>query len=152
LRGVVTDRWICHPMYLVLVLSRADREAYGSSKLRKAAQFLEVADVALSCHLYDPCVSLAVSAAINASDALCIQILGDYSRGENHESAMDFLRRCGQPGQAVSRQLAPILQLKNIAQYSTKSCTQRDADNAYRRAKKIYDTVELVIGIGAGNE
>ena len=115
--------------------------------MTKAEKFLEVADIALSCHLYDPCVSLAVSAGINASDAFCILMHGKYLRGQAHDEVLTILRRLGAQGQQIALRLGPLLKLKNRAQYEIRSCTQSDADKSFKLATEIHRATEQAISI-----
>ncbi|MFE0174297.1 HEPN domain-containing protein [Streptomyces sp. NPDC059002] len=111
----------------------------GLAKLQKAEEFLTVADTALACEFFDAAVSLSVSAAINGSDVLCIEMLGRYSTGKSHDEALSLLRRCGVAGTSVSRHLQKILKLKSKAQYSPARCRRKEAEDTYKQAERLID-------------
>jgi hypothetical protein len=112
-------------------------QADGAAKLQKAEEFLTVADTALSCDFFDAAVSLSVSAAINGSDVLCLEILGRYSNGKSHDEALSLLRKCGVAGTTVSRHLQKVLRLKSKAQYSPARCRRKEAEDTYQQAERI---------------
>jgi uncharacterized protein (UPF0332 family) len=117
----------------------------ASAKLSKAEEFLLVADTALTCECYDASVSTAVSAAINAADVLCLEVLGAYSTGPSHELIFSMLRKCGTSGESVARHFRPILKLKIRAQYSADRCKEKDAQDVYRHAERILTIVKAFI-------
>ncbi|MFC8790483.1 HEPN domain-containing protein [Streptomyces cinereoruber] len=112
-------------------------QADSSAKLQKAEEFLTVADTALSCEFFDAAVSLSVSAAINGSDVLCLEILGRYSSGKGHDEALSLLRKCGVAGTTISRHLQKVLRLKSKAQYSPARCRRKEAEDTYQQAERI---------------
>ncbi|MGW6616967.1 HEPN domain-containing protein [Streptomyces erythrochromogenes] len=111
-------------------------------KLQKAEEFLLVAQTALSADCYDAAVSLAVSAAINGADALCLAVLGTYSTAASHNEALALVRRCGVAGTSVSRHLQKALKLKTKAQYSSSVCSQREAQETCTQAERVLGTVK----------
>jgi hypothetical protein len=106
------------------------------TKVAKAQDFLEIAELAGEAH-FDAAVSLAVSAAVNASDVLCLVATGGYPTGDNHGDASGVLRKAGFP--RSSTHLARVLAFKNKAQYLAIRCTERDADDAMRHARRLLD-------------
>jgi hypothetical protein len=116
-----------------------------SLKMAKAAEFLEVADVALAGDCYDSAVSLSASAAINAADALCLHSFGRYSTSQGHDDAVVFVGRAGVIGRSVATQLSRILAVKNKAQYANARCSPREAADAVKRATRIVDLVQRTI-------
>ncbi|MFZ4266854.1 hypothetical protein [Streptomyces arboris] len=115
----------------------------GSAKLEKAEEFLLVADTALSAGCYDASISLSVSAAINGSDILCLEVLGKFPTGKAHDDALAHLRRCGAIGGTMARHLQRVLKLKNNAQYSPLRCKEKEAEDTYRHAERIIDGVKV---------
>ncbi|WP_329110711.1 hypothetical protein OG724_18400 [[Kitasatospora] papulosa] len=115
----------------------------GSAKLEKAEEFLLVADTALSAECFDASISLSVSASINGSDILCLEILGKFPTGKNHEDALTYLRRCGVIGGTMARHLQRVLKLKNKAQYSSSRCREKEAEDAYRHAERIIEGIKV---------
>jgi hypothetical protein len=123
----------------------ANERAVAATKLAKARDFYLMATIAQDGQLWDPAVSLAVSAAVNASDALCVLVLGDYPRGRDHGEAVRILRRAG--FDQASSSLAKILALKDKAQYSAARCTESDGDNALKRAERLITRADQQISI-----
>lgn len=117
----------------------------SSAKLAKADEFLSVADVALGAECFDAAVSLAVSAAVNASDALCLEAAGRYSTTSNHADALALLRQCGVAGTSASKNLQRVLKLKTKAQYSSNRCKAKEAEDAYMYAERVLSTVKTWI-------
>ncbi|WP_157413065.1 hypothetical protein [Aeromicrobium sp. Root236] len=114
-------------------------EALASSvrnKLAKAKEFLLVAGVAHD-QAFDAATSLAVSAAVNASDAILLIEVGTYPTGGQHMHALTLLREAGY-GRAA-RHLGACLGLKNKAQYAVSACTRGNADAAVSHATRIVD-------------
>ena len=64
-------------------------------KLAKAAEYLLMAEFALEGECFDAATSLAVSAGINSGDALCVSRLGASSSGQDHNEAVNLLRKHG---------------------------------------------------------
>ncbi|MFD5079005.1 HEPN domain-containing protein [Streptomyces sp. NPDC058371] len=115
------------------------------AKLRKAEEFLTVADIALSGDCFDAAVSLSVSAAINGSDVLCLEILGRYSTGKSHAEALSLLRKCGSAGATVSRHLQKALRVKTKAQYSPARCPGKEAEDTYKHAERLIEFIKAWI-------
>lgn len=93
---------------------------------------LLVADTA-----FDAAVSLAVSAGINASDALILHATGSIPTGSGHEEAVRLLRRAGHS--TAASQLQRLLSVKSVAQYSARRCSSEEADQALQRGERLID-------------
>jgi hypothetical protein len=106
------------------------------TKIEKARQFLDMAELAGDAY-FDAAASLAVSAAINASDALSVLAKGSYLTGDNHDEAAVWLRKAG--FQTASKHLARALAYKSKAQYSAARCTEKDAADAIKHARRLLD-------------
>lgn len=117
-------------------MSQAARELVPA-KIAKAEQFLEVVAVALKGGYFDVAVSLAASAAVNASDVLCLIATGEYPTGANHSDAARRLRRAGY-GRASTHLLKAMVN-KNKAQYQYQRCTGQDAGSAVQHAQRLVD-------------
>jgi HEPN domain-containing protein len=115
------------------------------AKVSKAKEFLSVADVAISANCLDAGVSSAVLAAINAADALCLELVGRFPSGGSHDEILGLLRRCGVTGDNVARHLRGLLKMKSRAQYSVRPSSQGEADRALQHAQRILGTVERLI-------
>ncbi len=83
----------------------------------------------------DASVSLAVSAAINAADVLCLARTGNYPSGQNHDRAPILLKKAGLSIEAS--QLTRVLGVKTKAQYSPARCTVADATEAVKSAQRL---------------
>jgi hypothetical protein len=120
------------------------------AKIAKSRDFLDMADLAGETY-FDPAVSLAVSAAVNASDVLCVIATGGYPAGDSHADASRILRKAGY--QQAGTHLARVLAVKNKAQYSGTRCSRQDATDAIRRARRLLDqAVEQATGKGLLSE
>lgn len=93
-------------------VSPADARAY----LAKAAAWLEAAEDNLRARRWDVAAGSAVTAGINASDAITGSLLGQRAGGE-HSEALDLLTQAGEDGRTSARQLAQLLAFKAPAQY-----------------------------------
>lgn len=104
------------------------------AKLAKAEEYLAMAELASDGYL-DASVSLAVSAAINAADVLCLTAAGNYPSGQNHDRAPALLKKAGMS--IESSQLTRVLGVKTKAQYSPARCTVTDATEAVKGAQRL---------------
>jgi hypothetical protein len=104
-------------------------------KLTKAKEFLDMAELAADGPYLDAATSLAVSAAINASDALLALTIGVMPTGESHMDAVTILRKAGL--RRASSHLARALALKHKAQYSARRCTANEAEDATKQATRL---------------
>lgn len=118
----------------------ANERALATAKLAKAKDFHLMAMIAQDGELWDAAVSLAVSAAVNASDAICVVSLGDYPRGRDHGEAVNVLRKAGFDRAASS--LGKVLAVKDKAQYSGSRCSRSDGENAVKRAERLITAAE----------
>ena len=99
-----------------------------------------VAEFALEGQSYDAAASLAVSAAINAADALCISRLGFIPSGQDHEDAVRVLQKNGF-GQ-VSTTLGRVLSIKHRDQYSANRVSAAEAEKAVQRADRLLTVIQ----------
>lgn len=107
------------------------------AKVTKADQFLAAAECMRTFDAYDATVSLAVSAAINASDAIILDRTDQMPSGNDHEQAVTMLRKA--TDRDTSTQLQFVLGLKNKAQYAVQGCTATEADAAIKRAVRLVN-------------
>jgi hypothetical protein len=82
-------------------VSPADARAY----LAKATSWVEAAAESLDASRWDVAAGSAVTAGINACDAISGMLLGRRAGGE-HAEAVALLEGAGEEGRAASRQLA----------------------------------------------
>lgn len=111
------------------------------TKLDKAREFLTVADAAVANSQWDAGASLAVSAGVNAADALTLHRLGRFPQGRSHDEIVPLLRKCGPAGDSVIRHLRHLGRVKTKAQYAAARCTSKEAEDAVRYARRAYDLV-----------
>lgn len=77
----------------------------AAAHLAKAQEFLEAAKASLDLDLYNAAASNAVTAGINAKDAICLIITGVSKKSDDHPRAVEELRASGPHG----ADLAPTL-------------------------------------------
>lgn len=113
--------------------------------LVKARQFLDAAELTLDADLYDAAASSAVSAGINAKDAICLRLVGKTTKGEDHKRAVGELARAGQIGKELESTFSRLLGLKTTAQYQAKAVARGDAVKAVEWATRMVDTAGQVV-------
>lgn len=116
-------------------------------RLQKAGQFLDAAnrvhspnDVDDGDHA-DAIVTLCVHAGIAAADAICCARLGEHAQGENHNEAVELLRRADK---GSARHLATLLGMKSKAAYGYSPATDDDRKRAGRAAEALVETARRV--------
>jgi len=105
------------------------------AKVAKAKDFLAGAEIMLDLRAYDAAVSLAISAAINASDALVLDFENILPSGKDHHRAIALLKSA--TDRDTGRQLEYVLNLKSKAQYAVQRCTASEAEEVLKRAKRL---------------
>lgn len=122
--------------------------AEARAKLAKAREFLAEAQDALAKERPNAACSTAVSAAINANDALCLARLQRYSTASTHAHALALARSCGEVGRQVATLLERVLKAKDRAQYATASVRLPEARQVVERAERIVEVVEAAFAAG----
>lgn len=89
--------------------------------------------------------SLAVLAGIAAADAACCAALGRRARGQGHDEAIPLARTIQPDGEAMARDLARLLALKDDAQYGVLVLSPARARSAVGWARRIVVTARLVV-------
>lgn len=107
--------------------------------LDKATEYLDAARIVLAEGYYNPAVSLAVTAGINSNDVICILSVGHTDRSDNHDKAVDKLRKSGPTGKKMADTLGRLLGKKTKSQYSSGSVSATDANDAVTRAGRLVD-------------
>jgi hypothetical protein len=87
----------------------------------------------------------AVTAGINACDAICGALLGQRSGG-GHDEAVGLLATAGDDGRQASRQLAQLLRFKTPAQYDPAPIAAADARKAVELAGRLAQKATAIIG------
>jgi hypothetical protein len=128
-------------------VSPADARAY----LAKATSWLEAAAENLDAGRWDVAAGSAVTAGINACDAISGALLGRRAGGE-HIEAVALLEGAGEDGRAASRQLAQLLRYKAPAQYDPGPMSEADARKAVELARRLTDRAGVTVGLHPGGK
>ena len=110
----------------------------------KATEYAAAAEAELVSGRFTAATSLAVHAAICASDAVCGARLGVRSVGERHQDVLDLLRRAGPDGVAIDVELRRLLPLKNGAEYEPDEVSHGTASRAVSRARRCAEVARVV--------
>lgn len=113
-------------------VSGAQVRAYAG----KAQEYAEAASAELDAGRRIAATSLAIHAAINASDAVCDARLGQRAGGENHDQVLAMLRTAGPDGTAIEKELGRLLPLKTKAEYDPDDIAPSVAKQAVERAHR----------------
>lgn len=89
-------------------------------------------------------VSLYVLAGIAASDAICGVSVGERWRGEDHRGAIAVLRDAT-PDAEPSRHLATLLDLKDVAHYSTSLIDSAAERKAMRASAALVEKARRLL-------
>jgi len=105
-----------------------------SGRLAKARQFAQAAADVLTLadeadDVADAFVTLAVHAGIAASDVICCARLGEYSRSERHDDAINLLKTADP---VAAKSLRVLLGMKTFAGYSSAPVSADDRLRAER--------------------
>src|SRR5579859_6858540 len=129
------------PLSRVRTGGRAEARAH----LEKAREFMQAADAALREGWPNAAAGSAVTAAINAKDALCPAMVGRTTAADDHRSAVGELRSLGAAGTEPANALDRLLGLKDRAQYDRRSLGAAEAHAAVRRAATIVQAAERAL-------
>jgi hypothetical protein len=124
--------------------TRAVTGAQAREYIDKAEEYLSAAAAELDSDRPIAATSLAVHAAIKASDAVCGMRLGQRSAGQDHDSLLVLLRTAGPDGQSVAKELARLLPLKTKAEYEPDRVPRSDATRAVERARRAVTVAQRV--------
>lgn len=127
---------------------RTGGRAEALAHLNKAKEFLDAADAAGESRWWNAAASNAVTAGINAKDALCFALSGHSTAADDHRAAVAELRALGAPGREAATALDRLLSVKDKAQYDRRDVTETDAKAALRRAHTLVRTAEQAIATG----
>lgn len=119
-------------------------------RLQKADKFLDAVNLihvstADEGDHADAVVTLCVYAGIAAADAICCARLGEHSQGENHNEAVELVRKADG---GSARHLAILLGMKSKAAYGYSSATDDDLKRAGRAAQALVETARRVARSG----
>jgi hypothetical protein len=113
--------------------------AEGRRRRDQARAFLEVADLVLTEDRREAHVAaaLAVLAGIAAADAVCGLSLGRWSRGRDHNQAVDLLGEVALRDSSLPAKLRRLLADKDAAHYSSTLITVDKATSMVRQAAAL---------------
>jgi hypothetical protein len=121
-------------------VSRADAAAY----LAKSRGWLAASQESLAAERWDVAAGSAITAGINACDAICGALLGQRSGG-GHDDAVGLLGTAGDDGRQSARQLAQLLRFKTPAQYDPAPIAAADARKAVELAARLAERATALI-------
>lgn len=110
--------------------------------LDKAEEYAAAARVVLDLGHVNAACSLAVTAGINAKDAVCLLTVGYTDKADDHTKAVNELRRSGTTGRAMAETLRRLLGSKTKSQYSSSSINAKDAHDAVTRTGRLVDVAK----------
>lgn len=113
--------------------------------LVKARQFLDAAELTFDTDLYDAAASSAVSAGINAKDAICLRLVGRTTKSEDHKRAVGELGRAGPAGKELESTFSRLLGLKTTAQYQARGISRGETVKAVEWATRMVDAAGRVV-------
>jgi hypothetical protein len=116
------------------------------SYLGKAEEFLGAARESLAAGHMLAATSLAVHAAISASDAICGARTGKRAAGTDHAQAVALLGQAGREGADAARLLTRLMPLKNRAEYEPDDVPKATAMRAVDQADRIVQIARQVVG------
>lgn len=126
--------------------TRPANSAESTVLISRADALLVAADMLLEETEYSAANSAAaavsVLAGIAAADAICAQVLGRRSRGEDHGQAVDLLREASPGDKELPQALRRLLDVKDQAHYGTNLVKREDAVGAHRRARLLLDAAK----------
>ena len=113
------------------------------TRLHQARAFLEVAEMVGAdddeLATAGTAASLAVLAAIAASDAVCCASLGQRSRGQDHRQAISLLAQVTPDGDEMARDLGRLLAIKDDAHYGMLNISGERGALALRHARRLFN-------------
>ncbi len=113
--------------------------------LAKAAEFLEAAEVNHEFGLYSAATSNAVTAGINAKDAICLALTSRTAKADNHQEAATELRAAGPVGRPAAPTFTRLLRFKPKSQYQSAPMSAADARRAAEWARRLVDAAAEAI-------
>lgn len=112
--------------------------------LGRAEGHLEAIDL-LADELPDSAANLAVSVAINASDAICCTRLGKRHRGADHAAAVALLKSVTPGGRDMAKDLDRVLAKKYAAEYRQTPLSATDAKKVIGWARRLAASARSVV-------
>jgi len=98
---------------------------------------------------WDVAAGSAVTAGINACDAVLGSLLGQRAGGE-HAQAIDWLQGAGADGRSAAHQLSQLLRYKTPAQYDPAPMSEQSGRKAVEIARRLTERAGAVVARTAG--
>lgn len=111
----------------------------------KAEEYADAAANELVAGRFIAATSLAIHAAINASDAVCGARLGVRAAGDNHDHVLTLLRQAGPDGAKLETDLRRLIPLKTKAEYDPHDVAPAVASKAVERAQRCVRVARRVV-------
>lgn len=111
----------------------------------KAEEYVTAATAELAAGRTIAATSLAIHAAISATDALTGARLGRRAAGQNHDEALTLVRDAGPDGVAVAKDLSRLLPMKTKVEYEPEDVAKSVAAKAVERARRCVDVARRVV-------
>lgn len=112
-----------------------------SGRMNKAAEFLDLADLAEETHP-TAAADLYIDAGIAAADVICCVRLGRHSNTGNHHEARSLLK-AADPG--TERHLATLLGFKNKAAYTHEAISAVECKKMSRAADHLVEAAKRAV-------
>jgi HEPN domain-containing protein len=120
-------------------------------RLQLAEEFLASAESDREAGRPNAAASAAIHTGIYASDAVCLALIGERSKGPSHGEALRLLQRAcrgtrheADAGARV-RQLSQILALKPDAEYGGRGVTSDEATRVVERARRFVGWASSIV-------
>lgn len=120
--------------------------------LTKAQEFQEEAKSALANGHPNVATANAVTAGINAKDAICLVLVGKTAKADDHRQAVGELKKAGKIGADLASTLDRLLKPKTKSQYQSLSMVIKDAEAAVNQAARLVDEATQVVPAPASEE
>ena len=125
---------------------RVNDSAHRGGRLKKAREFAHAASLFIddtneNIELRDAYVTLAVHSGIAFRDVICANVLGEYSSGDSHNSAVALLKKAD-PKAALL--LLRLLGLKTKAGYGHNAVSNREVKTAHSAHIELLERAEHI--------
>lgn len=117
----------------------------AQSHVAKAEEFLLSAELSLDVGLLDAATGQAITAGINAKDAICLVLAGTSRKSDDHGAAVAELAGHGTMGKRLAPTFSRLLRLKGRSQYSVESMTQKQARDCVEWARRMVSAAKETV-------
>lgn len=124
---------------------RTGGRAEALAHLHKGVEFLDAAEAAAASGWWNAATSNAVTAGINAKDALCFALAGRSTAADDHREAVAELRALGEAARPAAAAFDRLVGQKDKAQYDRRDVSETEAKAALRRAQTMLKAAETAL-------